>query len=107
MEGSLTLRILREVMEAPLSPGDVAARLGAPRYRVLASFHILEELGLVERVYSKGSYKVYAATELGKAVLALASEGASLRDIVERGVEALVSGGGQPSAEAGEASVEA
>ena len=70
-----------------LAPGDAASLLGAPRYRVLAAFHCLEELGLIEAVYKRGSYKVYRISRLGEEVLARL-EGSDLASILELGVSA-------------------
>ncbi len=71
---------LREVLEAVTSrefvtPGDVVVATGLPRYLVLATFQCLEALGLVEQVYSKGSYKVYTATIYARKVLELLRSG--------------------------------
>lgn len=60
--------------EGPQAPGDVVAALRAPRYRVLAAFHCLEELGLAAPIYSRGSYKIYQVTEQGRALLRAAQE---------------------------------
>ena len=65
---------LAEILEALaareyVSPGDVVVRTGLPRYLVLAAFQCLEALGLVEQVYSRGSYKVYTITVYGRRVL--------------------------------------
>ena len=58
---------LIEILEAVtrsgyISPGDVVVATGLPRYLVLAAFQCLEALGIIEQVYSRGSYKVYTAT---------------------------------------------
>lgn len=81
------LRVLRD--SGPLGPGDVAARLGIPRYKVLASFHVLNELGIVEEVYSRGSYKIYTLSIIGRRLLELAEAGVHPSAVVEKGVEAL------------------
>ncbi len=80
---TLLLDIL-EVLKAegPLSPGDVAARLRAPRYRVLATFHCLKDLGLIREIYAKGSYKVYEITIYGRYLLEATAE-TSLSKIME------------------------
>ncbi|MEB3780399.1 MAG: hypothetical protein GSR85_09275 [Desulfurococcales archaeon] len=70
--------------EGPLAPGDVAQKLGEPRYRVLASFHCLKELGLISEVYSKGSYKVFRVSIVGEAILKEASKGANLASLMEK-----------------------
>jgi len=83
----IVFAVLREISEeGPMGPGDAAARLGLPRYKVLAAFHVLEELGLVEKVYSKGSYKIYGVTLAGRRLLEAAMRGAAIDSIVERGV---------------------
>ncbi len=70
---------LKEILEVLVSqefvsPGDVVVKTGLPRYLVLAAFQCLEALGLVEQVYSKGSYKVYTATIYARKVLELLRE---------------------------------
>lgn len=83
----LAIEILREISEeGPLGPGDAAARLGLPRYKVLAAFHVLEELGLIEKVYSKGSYKIYAVTIAGKKLVEAALAGVKPATLIERGI---------------------
>ncbi len=80
---SLLLDILEVLVEeGPLSPGDVAARLRAPRYRVLSTFHCLKDLGLIREIYSKGSYRVYEVTIYGRYLLSAAAE-TSLSKIME------------------------
>lgn len=64
--------------EGPQAPGDTVHAIGAPRYRVLAAFHCLEELGLAVPLYSKGSYRIYQITELGRQLLRKAEETGSL-----------------------------
>ena len=92
---SLMLRIL-EVLKTsgPLGPGDVAQRIGAPRYRVLSTFHCLKDLGLIEEVYSKGSYKIYTITLVGRTVIEEAEKGGSIQSILEKAVLG-VGGGGE------------
>lgn len=98
---SLMVRILETLRTGgPMGPGDVAQRLAAPRYRVLSTFHCLRELGLVEEVYSKGSYRIYTITLAGRALLEEVEKGGSLAGIVEK----LILGHG---AHEGEASGEA
>ncbi len=65
---------LVEILEALaskeyVSPGDVVVETGLPRYLVLAAFQCLEALGLIEQVYSRGSYKIYTLTIYGRRVL--------------------------------------
>ncbi len=110
----IVIAILREIgSEGPVSPGDAAARLGLPRYKVLAAFHVLEELGLVERVYSKGSYRIYTLTLAGKRLLEASARGATLSSIIEAAILASTEPGGVREAPGpeigvdGEAQVEA
>ncbi|MCD6323623.1 MAG: hypothetical protein J7L55_00730 [Desulfurococcales archaeon] len=60
---------LKSIIEAMVgkvvTPGDVVASTGLPRYEVLATFHVLEALGLIELVNEKGNYRVYKVTGLG------------------------------------------
>ena len=66
-----------------MSPGDAAQKLNVPRYKVLATIQCLSELGFLEPLYSRGSYKIYQISLLGKNALEkLKSEG-SLKDILE------------------------
>jgi len=64
-----TIRMILEALEGEMSnPGEVVIKTKLPRYEVLAA-SILEELDLVEVVYSKGSHKVYQLTNKGLEVL--------------------------------------
>jgi predicted ArsR family transcriptional regulator len=87
MQGLLQriMEVLSE--EGPLTPGDVVVRLGAPRYRVLAAFHCLEELGLAAPIYSRGSTRIYTLTTTGRAALKIASEEGGLASVVQRILE--------------------
>jgi hypothetical protein len=58
-----------------VSPGDVVVATGLPRYLVLAMFQCLEALGVVEQVYSRGSYKVYTGTVYARKILDLLRSG--------------------------------
>ncbi len=82
---SLMVRIL-EVLEAggPMGPGDVAQKLAVPRYRVLSTFHCLREMGLIEEVYSKGSYKIYTVTLAGRTLLEEAARSGGLAGVIEK-----------------------
>jgi len=65
---------LKEILEVIVSkdlvsPGDAVVETGLPRYLVLAAFQCLEALGVVEPVFTKGSYKVYAGTVYAKKLL--------------------------------------
>lgn len=98
---------LREVLEAVTSrefvtPGDVVVATGLPRYLVLATFQCLEALGLVEQVYSKGSYKVYTATIYARRVLELLRSGEGpVIPLLAAGPAASTSHRGPVAAEAG------
>ncbi|MCE4607264.1 MAG: hypothetical protein F7B59_08080 [Desulfurococcales archaeon] len=61
--------ILRSLQNSPKAPGDVVSETRLPRYLVLASFRCLEELGLIETFYSRGSYKLYVLTDKGQEIL--------------------------------------
>ncbi len=64
------LRKMLEVMVGKVvTPGDVVALSGLPRYEVLATFHVLEVLSIVEVINEKGNYKVYRLTDLGLKLL--------------------------------------
>ncbi|HID80470.1 MAG TPA: transcriptional regulator [Ignisphaera sp.] len=68
-------RILEALRDRIASPSDVIASTGLPRYEVLASFHILEALGIVKVVYARGNYKLYKLTEAGYRLLDVLSRG--------------------------------
>ncbi len=70
----LTL-ILEALRDRIASPSDVIAVTGLPRYEVLASFHILEALGIITVVYARGNYKLYKLTEVGYELLNALSQG--------------------------------
>jgi len=62
--------ILQALKEKGASnPGDIVATTGLPRYLVLASFQLLEELGFIKCIYCKGSHKVYTLTPKGEEYL--------------------------------------
>ncbi len=86
---SLVIEALRALREAPLGPGDLASRLGIPRYKALALAHLLEELGLVEKLYERGTYKIYTISHIGGEVLRLGDAGISLLEVIEAGVRAV------------------
>ncbi len=73
------INILEALKDRIASPSDVIASTGLPRYEVLAAFHVLEALGLIEIVYSRGNYKLYRLTVSGEHVLKALREG---REIV-------------------------
>ncbi|MBP1357184.1 MAG: hypothetical protein JZD40_01695 [Sulfolobus sp.] len=61
--------VLEAIKNGALNPGEVVVKTNLPRYEVLAIFHVLEELSLIEPIYSKGSHKVYRLTKKGEDVL--------------------------------------
>lgn len=63
------MTILNALKDRIASPSDVIAVTGLPRYEVLAAFHVLEALGIVEVVYTRGNYKIYRLSETGKKLL--------------------------------------
>jgi predicted transcriptional regulator len=84
--------VIAEVLKALRSagiagPGDIVAATGMPRYLVLASFKCLEELGLVEAVYAKGTHRAYRLTTLGLQLLEHAES--SIAEILEAGLNAI------------------
>jgi len=62
-------RILEVLEQRPLSASDVVSLTGLPRYKVLAYMQILEALGFLEKVYSRGTYRVYTLSDLGRDAL--------------------------------------
>jgi len=64
---------LRKILECMVgrvvTPSDVVTLTGLPRYEVLATFHVLEALGVVEVVNAKGNYRVYKISALGMELL--------------------------------------
>ena len=86
---SLVMEVLRALRDSPMGPGDLASRLSIPRYKALALAHLLEELGLVEKIYERGTYKIYTLSTIGGEVLRLGEEGIELREVMEAGVRAL------------------
>ncbi len=87
------LKALRGVGMA--SPGDMVAVTGMPRYLVLSAFKFMEELGLVDAVYSKGSHRIYRVSRLGEHLLDLGLD--DLRLIIEEGLNAIEAHGGDGS----------
>lgn len=86
-----TLKAILEAFsnEEVLNPGEVVVMTKLPRYEVLASFHILEELDMIEVVYSKGSHKAYRMTERGKEVLEALKENLPINiTVVREGIKA-------------------
>ncbi len=65
-----TIKILSALKHKELAnPGELVGDTGLPRYLILAAFQILEELGYVRLVYSRGSHKIYSITEKGEEAL--------------------------------------
>lgn len=71
----------------PINPGDAVNLSSLPRYQVLAGFKIMEELGLIEVIYSKGSHKVYKISNKGETILKLIKEGKQFDLIIKEGEE--------------------
>ncbi len=63
------LEILEALRDRIASPSDVISTTGLPRYEVLAAFHVLEALNIIEVVYSRGNYKLYRLTSNGEKLL--------------------------------------
>ncbi len=76
-------QILEALEEKPRGPGDVVSLTGIPRYRVLAYFHLLEFFGFIDKVYSKGLYKVYILTSLGRELLESLRKGVEVKIVLE------------------------
>ena len=76
-------QILEALEEKPRGPGDVVSLTGIPRYRVLAYFHLLEFFGFIDKVYSKGLYKVYVLTSLGRELLEGLRKGVEVKIVLE------------------------
>ncbi len=76
--------IIESMVGRVVTPGDVVASTGLPRYEVLAAFHILETLGIIELINEKGNYRVYKLTRLGMKLLqALEKAESVMIDVVE------------------------
>lgn len=67
-------KILEVMVGRVVTPGDVVALSGLPRYEVLATFHVLEALNMIEVINEKGNYKVYKMTDLGLKLLKALNE---------------------------------
>lgn len=61
--------ILEAIKNGAVNPGEAVIRTKIPRYEVLAIFHVLEGLGLITPIYSKGAHKVYKLTKKGEEIL--------------------------------------
>jgi DNA-binding transcriptional ArsR family regulator len=85
-ERGFEVGVILEVLEAldkagVASPGDVVIATGKPRYLVLSALKLLEELGLVEPIYSRGTHRIYRVSRLGYLVMEVGLDG--LRKILE------------------------
>ena len=67
--------ILLNIKDRLVGPGDIASAAGLPRYEVLAAFHVLEALNIIEPVHIKGNFKIYRLTEAGEELLKALTEG--------------------------------
>lgn len=67
-------KILEVMVGKVVTPGDVVTLSGLPRYEVLATFHVLEALNMIEVINEKGNYKVYKITDLGLKLLKALNE---------------------------------
>jgi predicted transcriptional regulator len=76
--------ILESISNGHVNPGDVVAKTGLPRYEVLAVFHLLEGLGLIETIYARGSHKVYRLTRKGMDILEGLESGYKMEVIVNK-----------------------
>jgi len=98
--------ILREIVSGRLvGPGDVVVRTGLPRYEVLGAFHVLEALGVIEAVYSRGNHKLYSPRPVAEKLLEVLEEGVS--DPLEELARRIAGVPGQVSNARGEAVAEA
>ena len=98
---TLARRILELLYEREaLAPGDAVAIIGEPRYKVLAAFQCLEELGFIERVYSRGTYKIFRLSLSGRALLEKA-EAVELSTLLERVILGVEGEGDQAQASTG------
>ena len=62
-------RVLEVLESKAMSASDVVAATGLPRYKVLAYMQLLEALGFLDKVYSRGTYRVYTLSGLGRELL--------------------------------------
>ncbi len=82
--GELVIDVIKAFKDSEaMSPGDVAQKLGIPKYKALSLVSCLSEMGFLEPLYSRGSYKIYRLSELGEALLQEVEGGRELRDIIE------------------------
>ncbi|QIW24280.1 hypothetical protein EWF20_09060 [Sulfolobus sp. S-194] len=78
--------VLEAIKKGHVNPGEVVVYSGLPRYEVLALFHVLEDLKLIETIYSKGSHKVYRLTEKGKEILNALEKGLEIEINVKKDI---------------------
>lgn len=82
--------VLESIRDGAVNPGEVVIRTKIPRYEVLAIFHILEGLGLIETIYSKGSHKVYKLTQKGEEILDALEKGYEIDIVTKESKDALI-----------------
>ncbi|MDP8003070.1 MAG: transcriptional regulator [Caldisphaera sp.] len=70
----------------PMSPGDVAQKLSMPRYKILATIQCLYEFGFLDALYSRGSYKIYQLSVLGRKFLEKAKSEESIKELLEESI---------------------
>lgn len=78
--------ILDAIKQGHVNPGEVVIHTGLPRYEVLAIFHVLEDLKLIETIYSKGSHKVYKLTPKGEEVLEALKKGMEIELYIKKDI---------------------
>lgn len=61
--------MMESMLDRVVTPGDVVSLTNLPRYEVLATFHVLEALGIIKVVNAKGNYRVYRLTPIGVKLL--------------------------------------
>lgn len=97
------LKIMMESMVGRVvTPGDVVAITGLPRYEVLATFHVLETLGIIELIHGKGNYRIYKLTGLGLKLLKALDSAESLTLELAEGKVPSSEGAEMAEAEAGD-----
>ncbi len=84
--------ILSALKDRIASPSDVISATGLPRYEVLAAFHVLEALGLIETVYIRGNYKLYRLSKEGEKILSALLNGTKFTIVVDEKEESLTIG---------------
>ena len=96
---SLVAKVLQLFKDSgPMSPGDVAQRLGIPKYKALVMVSCLSEMGLLEAIYVKGSYKIYKVSDVGESLIPLLESGSELRALIKKALDASVSEASEPAA---------